>query len=193
MSPNPLTSRESFISTSSRLSDLDDMGSDSDQTTAVNSPFVRTPRESQPDLARIAGPHVPDSDHVSRALERQRNGRPDHIRSPLSASSSVAFDLQEKEGGLHGVKRDNERATEDEMAIRRDVRRSGSIAHTDVDVESASSPTADAEKRAPSVDQGNGVLERKELVHLGDGPEEIVIIDWLPDDPKVSIIELRSV
>lgn len=31
-----------------------------------------------------------------------------------------------------------------------------------------------------------GVMEKRTVVDLGDGPEEVVLVDWLPNDPEVS-------
>lgn len=31
----------------------------------------------------------------------------------------------------------------------------------------------------------NGVMENKKIVDVGNGPEEVVIVNWLPNDPEV--------
>lgn len=48
------------------------------------------------------------------------------------------------------------------------------------------SQTRESGVHARHGEEGAGVIEKHTVVDLGDGPEEVVIIDWAEGDPEVS-------
>lgn len=58
-------------------------------------------------------------------------------------------------------------ATQLEMMLRVQTRESGVVSH--------------------SGGEGQGVVEKHAVVDMGDGPEEVIVIDWAPGDPEVSL------
>jgi hypothetical protein len=41
-------------------------------------------------------------------------------------------------------------------------------------------------------EEQEGVYEKLEIVDLGHGPEEVIIVDWLPNDPEVHSLLLKT-
>ena len=134
---------------------ITDLGSYSDLTTAVNTPFAMTPGGSHHDL------HEPPAwQHDVRASRH----------SVLSSTSTVE--------ASHSASKDastSDKAITDEMALKREVTQQGSLRHC-----------GDSEISESVV--GDGVLERVQNVDLGNGPEPVVIVDWIPDDPEVCLV-----
>jgi hypothetical protein len=132
------------------------VGSYSDLSTAVNTPFVMTPGGSQHDL------------HEDRA---QRGGLHMHHGLRHSGVSSTYTIDEDVPVELH-KKRPSDEAIIGEMALKRDVTRHGSLRHSN-----------SSEKTSHAPD--DAVVERTELVDLGKGMEPVIIVEWAPGDIEV--------
>jgi hypothetical protein len=93
----------------------------------------------------------------------------------------------------HHVK-SSTRATEKEASMRKhNVEEGEGIVHEKSNIRSPTETIVEesCEKVTPETarDQGeSGVSwERRTRMDMGDGPEEVIIIDWAPNDPQVSL------
>lgn len=138
--------------------DIGGLGSYSDLSTAVNTPFVMTPHESQHDL------HEP-------AVYRAELHETSRYSGRSSTYTIAETDLpSEKKGG-----KPSDQAIAEEMALKRDVTRYGSLRHSDISEKTAHAPD-------------DTVLERAEMVDLGKGLEPVIIVDWAPGDIEVRLL-----
>lgn len=88
-------------------------------------------------------------------------------RSSLTRTASRLSRASTKTQRMTGVQ-----ATQIEMMLRVQTRESGVHSHAG--------------------GEGRGVVEKPTVLDMGDGPEEVVVIDWAPGDPEVSRVRRRS-
>jgi len=85
------------------------------------------------------------------------------------------------------------KATEIEMQLRQSVREEGELRHQDLDGEEESK---DLPVRELGIENGFGLRSRSKektiVVDLGNGPEDVILIDWAEGDPEVSLVHVAG-
>ena len=102
------------------------------------------------------------------------------------STSPVQYDSGRTSTSIARHVLESTKATEIEMQLRRTVREEGEIRHesTDGEVEGKEIPVLEL-----GVENGLGLRSRSKektiVVDLGNGPEDVVLIDWTEGDPEV--------
>jgi hypothetical protein len=119
----------------------------------------------------------------SSSLEKEKAEMEDDVVAPLPAPSPAP---PRRPHSLHSLARSASRASRTSRLSRTSTRMSG-LQATQLEMMLRSQTREEGVlTHAAGEGEGRGVVEKHTVLDFGDGPEDVVIIDWAPGDPEVS-------